>query len=319
LAALIRWWAFFLLCLQACSSTRPVSTAGAPVIRIKGSDTMVILAQRWDEEFMRQYGGIAVYVEGGGTATGIAALINGEIEICTASRPLQPSEVQRLAERQKNVGVAVLVAKDGLSLYLQPDNPIRDLSLEQVKGIYIGKIANWREVGGHDAPIVAFSREPSSGTYLYFQEHVLEGQPYGENVIAMPTTAAIAAEVAKNPQAIGYGGLAYGKDLVHCKINGINPTDECVREDKYPIARYLYFYTIKKPEGVVKLFIDWVLSEDGKESSKKLIIFRSSKCHGHKMFLPIVPSYALPLLKLLAVSWLILRKDEKTASWFSNS
>jgi phosphate transport system substrate-binding protein len=99
---------------------------------------------------------------------------------------------------------------------------------------------------------------------------VLEGQLYGENVIAMPTTAAIAAEVEKNPQAIGYGGLAYGKNLVHCKINGIGPTDEYVREDKYPIARYLYFYTIKKPDTVVKSFIDWVLGKEGQRVVKEI-------------------------------------------------
>ena len=256
--------------LQACSSARSVSTAASPIICIKGSDTMVILAQRWAEEFMRQYGGIAVYVEGGGTASGIEALIKGEIEICTASRPLQPSEVRRLAQQQRDIGIAHLVAKDGLSIYLHPNNPIHDLSLEQVKGIYTGRMVNWREVGGNDEPIVAFSRAPSSGTYLYFQEHVLEGQAYGNNLINMPTTAAIAAEVAKNPQAIGYGGLAYGKDVVHCKINGVSPTEECVREDKYPIARYLYFYTIKKPEGVVKLFIDWVLSKEGQRLVKEI-------------------------------------------------
>jgi len=231
---------------------------------------MVILAQRWAEEFMRRYGGIAVYVEGGGSQTRIDALIKGEIDICTSSRPLQSIEVRRLAQHQQNVGIAYLVAKDGLSIYLHPDNPSRDLRLEQVKDIYTGKIKNWREVGGNDAPIIAFSRAPSSGTYLYFQEHVLEGESYGENVTAMPTTAAIAAEVAKNPQAIGYGGLAYGKNVVHCKINGVSPTDECVREDKYPIARYLYFYTIKKPEGVVKLFIDWVLSKEGQRVVKEI-------------------------------------------------
>jgi phosphate transport system substrate-binding protein len=260
----------FLLDLQACSSTRSVAKVNAPVIRLKGSDTMVILAQRWAEEFMRQYGGIAVYVEGGGSRTGIDALIKGEIDICTSSRPLQAAEVQRLAQRQQNVGIAFLVAKDGLSIYLHPDNPIRNLRLEQVKDIYTGKIKNWREVGGKDAPIVAYSRAPSSGTYLYFQEHVLEGQPYGANVSNMPTTAAIVQEIEKNPAAIGYGGLAYGEKLVHCKINGVSPTAENVRADKYPIARYLYFYTIKKPEGIVKLLIDWVLSPEGQRVVKEI-------------------------------------------------
>ncbi len=219
---------------------------------------------------MKQHTGIAVYVEGGGTATGIEALIKGEIEICTASRPLQPSEVRRLAHQQQNIGIAFRVAKDGLSIYLHPDNPIRDLRLEQVKGIYSGRIKNWREVGGKNESIVAFSRTPSSGTYLYFQEHVLEGQPYGDAVIAVPTTAAVVAEVTKNPRAVGYGGLAYGKNLVHCKINGVSPTDESVRNEKYPVARYLYFYTIKKPNTMVKSFIDWVLGKEGQRVVKEI-------------------------------------------------
>jgi phosphate transport system substrate-binding protein len=259
-----------LLALHACSSSRLVSTTVAPVIRIKGSDTMVILAQRWAEEYMRQHTGIAVYVEGGGSATGIEALIKGEIEICTASRPLQPSEVRRLAQQQQNIGIAFRVAKDGLSIYLHPDNPIRDLRFVQVKDIYTGRIKNWQEVGGKDEPIAVFSRTPSSGTYLYFQEHVLEGEPYSDAVIAMPTTAAIVAAVEKNPSAIGYGGLAYGKTLVHCKIDGVSPTEESVREDKYPIARYLYFYTIKKPDTIVKSFIDWVLGKEGQRVAKEI-------------------------------------------------
>jgi ABC-type phosphate transport system substrate-binding protein len=154
---------YALFALQGCSTTRPITDI-APIIRIKGSDTMVILAQRWAEEYMKQHTGIAVYVEGGGSATGIEALIKGEIEICTASRPLQPGEVRRLAQQHRNIGIAFRVAKDGLSIYLHPDNPIRDLSLEQVKGIYTGRIKNWREVGGKDEPIVTFSRTPSSGT-----------------------------------------------------------------------------------------------------------------------------------------------------------
>lgn len=231
---------------------------------------MVMLAQSWAEKFMQQHHGVAIYVEGGGSATGIEALIKGDIEICTASRPLRPEEVQRLAKRQQNVGIAHLVAKDGLSVYLHPNNPVRNLTLAQVKDIYTGQITNWREVDGKDEAIVVLSRAPSSGTYLYFQEHVLDGQPYGANAINLPTTAAIVHEIGKNPAAIGYGGLAYGENLVHCKINGINPTAESVRADKYPIARYLYFYTIKKPEGVVKLFIDWVLSKEGQRIVKEI-------------------------------------------------
>jgi len=187
----------FLGIFPACHSTRSFSTADTPVIRIKGSDTMVTLAQSWAEKFMQQHRGVAVYVEGGGTATGIEALIKGDIEICTASRPLRPEEVQRLAKRQQNIGIAHLVAKDGLSVYLHPNNPVRNLTLAQVKDIYPGRISNWREAGGKDEAMVVLSRAPSSGTYLYF----------------------------------------------------------C---------------TIKKPQGVVKLFIDWVLSKDGQRVVKEI-------------------------------------------------
>lgn len=250
------------LSLLACSATRSLSPS-AHTLRLKGSDTMVPLVQRWAEEFMQRHAGIAVYVEGGGTATGFDALIKGEIEICMASRPLRSLEARQLVERQQNLGVATLVAKDGLSIYLHPDNPVRNLSLAQLRDIYLGKIKYWREVGGSEEAIVVLSRSPNSGTYLYFQEHVLDGQAYGSHAISMPTTAAIVAEIEKNPRALGYGGIAYGQQLVHCKINGISPTTEAVRKDIYPIARYLYFYTIKKPQGLTKQFIDWVLSRDG--------------------------------------------------------
>ncbi len=250
------------LSLLACSATRSAAPP-ANTIRLKGSDTMVPLAQRWAEEFMQRHTGVAVYAEGGGTATGFDALIKGEIDICTASRPLRSLEARQLVERQQNLGVATLVAKDGLSIYLHPDNPVRNLSMAQVRDIYLGKIKYWREVGGSEEAIVVLSRSPNSGTYLYFQEHVLEGQAYSSHTINMPTTAAIVAEIERNPRALGYGGIAYGQQLVHCRIEGISPTTEAVRKDVYPIARYLYVYTIKKPEGLTKRFIDWVLSREG--------------------------------------------------------
>ncbi|MDZ7343167.1 MAG: phosphate ABC transporter substrate-binding protein [candidate division KSB1 bacterium] len=261
---------YLLLCafhLWACSSTRSINSS---VIRIKGSDTMIVLAGLWAEEYMQRHPGISIYVDGGGTAVGIEALIKGEIEICTASRPLRPSEVQRLVKRYNNLGIAFLVARDALSIYLHPDNPVRNLSLEQVKGIFTGSITNWQTVGGKNESILVFSRSPNSGTFLYFQEHVLHGEPYGKNVVPMPTTAAIVEIVTQQPRAIGYGGIAYGASLVHCPINGVSPTEENVRKEMYPIARYLYFYTIDKPRGTVKAFIDWVLSKAGQKVVKKI-------------------------------------------------
>jgi len=257
----------FALCYCACSTTRPLTS---PVLKIKGSDTMVFLTQRWAEEYMKRTPGVSIYTEGGGSATGIAALIKGEVQICTSSRPIRPQEVRRLVKQQDFLGLSFLVAKDALSIYVHPENSVRNLSLEQVQAIFTGEITNWKALGGKDEPILVFMRNPSSGTYLYFQEHVLSGQNYAEHAIMMPTTAAMVEEIGRNPQAIGYGGLAYGKDLVHCNLEGVSPTEENARNGKYPITRYLYFYTLNKPTGAVKAFIEWVLSEEGQSVVKEI-------------------------------------------------
>jgi phosphate transport system substrate-binding protein len=256
------------MCWLQCSTSR--NLASSTTIRIKGSDTMIILADLWAEEYMKANPGISVYADGGGTATGMEALINGDVDICTASRPINPSEARRLVQRQGYLGVSILVAKDALSIYLHPQNPVRNLTMTQVREIFIGKITSWKEVGGSDAEIVLFNRSPNSGTYLYFQEHVLDEQPYSPTVRTMPGTEAITQAVAENPNAIGYGGIAYGQNLVHCKVNGIAPTEANVRNDTYPISRYLYFYTIKEPGGNAKKFIDWVLGRDGQAAVKKI-------------------------------------------------
>jgi phosphate transport system substrate-binding protein len=235
------------------------------IIRIKGSDTMLILTKRWAESYMTTHPGISVYAEGGGSATGVQALIRGAIDICAASRPLTSDEVKPLAEKYRSIGVSILVAKDALSVYVHPKNPVKDLTLKQLKEIFIGKIQNWNSVGGNDEQIKVFIRPQSSGTHLYFREHILEGAEYGQNAIPIPTTAAIVDSVLNNPNGIGYGGIAYGSKVVHIQINGINPSEENVRYDLYPLSRYLYFYTIEKPQGEVKKFIDWVIGAQGQE------------------------------------------------------
>jgi len=232
-------------------------------IRIKGSDTMLILNRRWAEAYMTTHPGISVYVEGGGTATGMQALIQGEIDICAASRPITSEEVKPLAEKYRNIGVSFWVAKDALSVYVNPHNPIKDLTLKQLKEIFSGTIENWRRVGGNDERIKVFIRPPNSGTHLYFREHILEGGPYSESAVSLPTTAAIVDSVLNNPNAIGYGGIAYGTNVTHCQINGIHPSKDNVRYDLYPLSRYLYLYTIKKTRGEVRKFIDWVISPEG--------------------------------------------------------
>ena len=223
---------------------------------------MYLMTLRWAEEYMKQNPDISIYVEGGGSAQGFKSLIGGEIDICTASRPMLSYEVRQLAEKHQRLGISHLVAKDALSIYLNPKNPIKNLKMEQLKDIYTGKILNWKEVGGKDQPILVLTRSPNSGTYLYFKEHVLLNEDYKDDSEILYSTQAVVDQVLENENAIGYGGTAYGDKVVHC-INGIEPSIANVIKDVYPIARYLYLYTLDTPKGHIKDFIDWILDMPG--------------------------------------------------------
>lgn len=239
------------------------------VIRIKGSDTMYKLTSMLANEFMKGNPGISIYVEGGGTKTGIDALEKGNIDICTASRLLKADEVKILADKFGSIGMSTLVAKDALSIFLNPQNPVKDLSLEEVKNIFLGNFTNWKEVGGEDKTVRVISRSPNSGTYLYFKEHVLLNDDYFEDVEIKATTDEIVEAVSKDRNAIGYGGIGYGENIYHSFINGIKPSEENVLNESYPISRYLFFVTRNIPDGLSKIFIDWVLSNDGQQIVKK--------------------------------------------------
>ena len=234
------------------------------IIRVKGSDTMRILLERLAEEYMKQQRDTVIFVEGGGSALGIRDLIRNRIDICTASRTIRPEEVRLLAEKFNRIGMNIRIAQDALSVYINPQNPLRDLSMKQLEGIFTGRIQNWSEVGGRDAPIAVLIRSPNSGTYLFFKEHVLGGKSYSPAAHTKSTTTAITDAVSRDINAIGYGGLAYGPDVIHCKINHITPSEQNVKNDRYPIIRYLNFYTIDTPRGHIKAFIDWVL-KDGQQ------------------------------------------------------
>ena len=243
-------------------SYKPTEVA---VIRIKGSDTMKELTENLAQEYMKQHPGISVYVEGGGTATGIRALIRGEIDICTASRNLKPDEAKVLADDYGTLGMFFLVAKDALSIYLNPNNPVKDLTTEQLKDIFECKTTNWKELGGSDQPVIPVIRNPNSGTHLYFKEHVMGGDEYCDNVVVEPTTRSVIEFISEHSNAIGYGGMAYKGDVFDAKINGIEPSVRNAQNDTYPITRYLHFFTARAPAGAVKEFIDWALSPDGQK------------------------------------------------------
>lgn len=245
--------------------------AAAPErITIKGSDTMVILVQRWTEMFPDKTA-VEFQVTGGGSGVGIAALLNGTTDICASSRPMKPAEVEQMKQKYNYKGLEVRVARDGLAVYVHKSNKVKQLTMEQVRLIFTGKITNWKQLGGVDKPINLYSRENNSGTYEFFKEHVLLKQDFAPQAQHMAGTAALINAVSKDPNAIGFGGAAYAKNVKALAIAQetgkpyIAPTEATILNAQYPISRFLYFYLSKRPEGNVKKFIDWVISKQGQK------------------------------------------------------
>ncbi len=257
---------FFVLAVTLAGCIPGLRPQRTPTIRLVGSDTMLLLTQRWAERFMLSNAGsgIAVYVEGGGSTRGIQLFIDGKSDICASSRPLSATEIHQIAERYGTVGLAHRVALDALSVYVHPSNPIHDLTIDQIARIFTGDIQNWKDVGGPRASIHVVTRNPSSGTYYYFKEHVLGEAAYSPRAETLASTADLIERIAADSFAIGYGGLGYGSERVRSlRVNGIEAVEENVRNDTYPIRRYLVFNTLKFPSGPVRSFIDWVISDEG--------------------------------------------------------
>jgi phosphate transport system substrate-binding protein len=246
-------------------------------IQIKGSDTMVNLGQAWAEEYMTENPNVSIAVTGGGSGTGIAALISGTCDIAESSREIKPQE-KELAMKNGHDVHEFKVAVDALAVVVHPSNPIKKLSFEQLSGIFTGKITNWKELGGKDEKILVLSRERNSGTHVYFLEHVVrKGQEKGPEqfapaVLMLPSSQAIIDEVSQSESTIGYIGLGYVsskvKTIAVAKKSGesfVEPSKAAAMDKTYPLARPLLFYTEKKPEGVEKAFIDFVLSSKGQK------------------------------------------------------
>jgi phosphate transport system substrate-binding protein len=254
----------------------PMSSAVAGTVTMKGSDTMVILGQRWAEEYMKKHPETVIQVTGGGSGTGISALINGTTDICQSSRPMKPQEKEKLRDRYNNPGVEIATARDGLAVYVNAASPLTELTMDQLKGVFTGKITNWKDIGGPDAKIIPYSRENSSGTYVFFKEHVLGGADFTPRAQTMPGTAAVVNAVGKEKFGIGYGGAAYAKAIKIVKVKkdaaspAIAPDKATVLNGTYPLARPLFFYLRAKPTGDLKSFIDWVLSPDGQGIVEKV-------------------------------------------------
>ncbi len=257
-----------ILC-AGCSSVQQ-STGKIPgTIRIKGSDSMLLLVQRLAERYMSEHPEKNIVVEGGGSGTGVRSLINGTSDLCATSRPLTPEEVRMIAQKYQSLGVSILCAKDALSVVVHPSNPVTDLSLEQIKAIYTGIITDWSALGAPAAKITVYRRESNSGTYQYFEDHVLTGEEYSSESISVPGAQAMINAVAADSSAIGYSTSVYANGVDKLSVNGEEPTITNVRLGRYPISRYLYFYTVNPPEGGVKLFVDWVTGREGQKTVKE--------------------------------------------------
>ncbi len=258
--------------LGGCSREGGKAGARAGYLTIKGSDTMVHLVSAWAEAYMQGDSGSQVSVTGGGSGTGIAALINGTTDICAASREMKESE-RELARHKGIQPVETVVARDGIAVVVNPNNPARELTLEQLKKIFTGAYANWSQVGGPDHDIIVLSRESSSGTYVFFQEHVLNKEDYAPTARLMPATSAIIQAASSDRWAIGYVGIGYAEEagndvkVVAVKADenaqAVVPSSETVKSGTYSIARPLFLYTNGQPTGTVKEFVDFALSAEG--------------------------------------------------------
>ncbi len=266
----------FISLLVACSSPPSSKTPPAPnskVIQNKGSDTLVNLALAWAEAYMKTRPDVRISVTGGGSGTGIAAMINGTVDIANASREMKQEEYAAAKANGYNP-TEFVVARDAIAIVVHPSNPVNGLTLQQISDIYTGKITNWRQAGGQDRPIVLLSRESNSGTYVYMLENVIQmGNSrskllFSPETLLLPSSEGISTEVRHNPNVIGYDGLGYV--TADQKVLGVardassphvHPSAATVNSGAYPISRPLYMYTAQPPRGKVKEYLDWILKE----------------------------------------------------------
>ena len=268
------------LFLASCGPTSSAATASdsqGAYIENKGSDTIVNLALAWAEKYQGEHPDIRISVTGGGSGTGIASLINKTVDIANASRQITAEETNQ-AKANGVDPVEHIVARDAIAVIVNPENPVSELTLQQISDIYSGKIKNWKELGGDDRPIVRLSRETNSGTHVYFLETVLrlgsktDKTLFSMDTLLLPSSEGIIAEIRQNPNAIGYDGLGYvPKDL---KMIGIAkaaggayilPSIATVNDKTYAIARDLYMYTNGEPTGTVKKYLDWIVAPEAQQ------------------------------------------------------
>lgn len=268
------------LSVAGCNSQGTNGNGLSGFIDVTGSNTVTPISTLFAENFMDANPQVNVAVSGPGSGAGIAALINGTTDICQSSRPIKQSEIEQASAKGIDVN-ETRIATDAIAVIVNPSNPVDELTVEQLSGIYTGAITNWKELGGNDASIVALARDTNSGTHVYFKEAIvqMDGTPrkdtsleYGGSVQLLPSTSTGVTQVAQNQNAIFYIGLGYMEDTV--KALGIKKTSDALPvlpslqtalDDTYPVSRGLFYYTDGEPEGLIKSFIDFALSDEGQE------------------------------------------------------
>ena len=262
-----------LLLLSACSVER---TSGAEELEIKGSDTLLELISAAAERFGEEHPQIKVTVTGGGSGTGIAALLNKEIEIATSSRPMKDEE--KVIAMQKGIEVQeLLIARDMLSMIVHPSNEVYKLTMEEIAGIYSGEISNWQELGGKDKEITLYGRQSTSGTYSFFMEEVVQGD-YAPTMRNLEGSQAIVDAVSQDDSGIGYVGIGYVVDEKDMPLSSIKlvlvgedkegpffSSLDARTYDRYPINRPLYLYSSGQPQSAKDLFLEFMVSLEGQK------------------------------------------------------
>jgi len=278
----------FGLLLTGCANQGAPAPTGQPptdsaYIENKGSDTIVNLALAWAENYQKLHPQTRISVTGGGSGTGITALINGTVDIANASRGMKAEERDTLVAKG-NDPQEYIIARDAIAIIVNPANPVDQLTLAQLSAIYRGDITNWSELGGEDREIVRLSRETNSGTHVYFLESVVrmgssdDKTIFSANTLLLPSSEGIISEVKENPNAIGYDSLGYVTDEVKLiAVSSLQNPDEfilpsiaTVNNNTYLISRNLYMYTANPPTGAEKDYLDWILSPQAQEIARGL-------------------------------------------------
>lgn len=259
--------------LTGCGSSTPASTGTSGSasgeltgsLTVAGSDTMVNMAQAWADAFQTANPGVTIAVKGGGSGTGIAALINKTVDFADASREMKPEEITQ-AKANGVDPVATKVARDGVAIIVNTANTVDNITLDQLGKIYLGTITNWSQVGGPNKPITLVSRDPSSGTYEFMTSKALKGGKFAASAKLLASTQAVADEVASDPNAIGYIGVGYESTKVKViGVDGIKASVSTVKDETYPLWRFLFMYSNGAPTGVAKSYVDWITGADGQK------------------------------------------------------